>query len=128
MVAKKPSGGKMPWLGIRMMVCGGLILIVVMLDDRAQTFAHALIILLWVMTAFAAMLKEALAYGLGDRVTLFGMLLICAVTVATLLLEHTRTPFLNTVKLVSAGLTLYQTVVNVANRQRAAAPWDGPAG
>jgi hypothetical protein len=117
----------MPWLGIRMMAFGALILIVVMLDDEAHTFAHALVILLWVMTAFAAMLKEAMAYGLGDRVTLFGMLLVSAVTVATLLLEHTRTPFLDAVMLGSAALTLWQTIANVAKRQQAAAPWDGPA-
>jgi hypothetical protein len=127
MAAKKPSGGGMPWLGIRMITFAGLILITVMLDDAAHSFAHALIILLWVMTAFAAMLKEAMAYGLGDRVTLFGMLLIAAVTVATVLIEHTRTPFLNAFMIVATFLTLWQTIANVAKRQRAAAPWDGPS-
>jgi hypothetical protein len=124
MVQRKPTADAIPWIGIRMITVAGLLLIITCIRDDAHTFARWLIVILWVLTAFAAMVKESMVYGLGDRVTLFGTVLILAVSVAAALFDSNHTSFLNVVSVVFALITLRQVIRNVAARQRAVQAFD----
>jgi phosphatidylglycerophosphate synthase len=118
MVQKRPVADGIPWIGIRMVIIAGLLLIITMIEDDAHTFARFLIVVLWLLTSFAAMVKESMTYGLGDRVTLFGTLLILAISVAAALFDPDHFSFLNVFSVGWAVITLWQVIKNVAKRQR----------
>jgi hypothetical protein len=115
--------GDQPWLGLRLFVLGALILMATGIDDNEQTLARYLVILLWILTAFVAMLKEALTYGLGDRVTLFGMLLTTAVSLTVGVLDNHPYSFVSLFTIIAALIMLRQTYNNVRTRQAEAAQW-----
>jgi hypothetical protein len=118
--------GAQPWLGLRIFLIGSVLLIATKVDDESHTLARELIVLLWVMVAFAAMLKEGLTYGLGDRVTLFGMVLILAVSVTATLIDNHPYSFVSLGSIIFALIMLRQVILNVLERQKAVEPWDGP--
>jgi uncharacterized membrane protein YoaK (UPF0700 family) len=126
MAVVSQRGDGQPWLGLRILLVAAVLLIATKVDDVEHTFARAVIVGLWVLTAFAAMLKESLTYGLGDRVTLFGALLILAVSVAATMIDNHPYSFVSLGSIGFALIMLRQVFKNVMARQRAAAPYDGP--
>lgn len=117
---------RQPWLGLRIFLLASVILIATDIDDNAHTLTRELIVVLWVMTAFVAMLKEALSYGLGDRVTVFGMVLILAISITATLLDRHPYSFVSLFSIVCAAIMLRQVILNVLDRQRETSPWNGP--
>jgi hypothetical protein len=121
------KGGGQPWLGIRMLLVATVLLIATCVSRDAQTFPRYMIVVLWWLTSVAAMLKERVAYGMGDRVTLFGVMLIAAVTGSVALVEHRqigRTSVLTVLSVVFVAIVLFQAVRNVRARMVGVAPWE----
>ncbi len=110
-----------------MLLVATVLLIATCVSRDAQTFPRYMIVVLWWLTSVAAMLKERVAYGMGDRVTLFGVMLIAAVTGSVALVEHRqigRTSVLTVLSVVFVAIVLFQAVRNVRARMVGVAPWE----
>ncbi len=122
--SQKPSGGQ-PWLGLRLFAAGTAVLIATALDYDEHTLPRYFLIGLWLLTAFVAMLKEALTYGLGDRATFFGSGLIVVMTFIEMVLDDHPYSFVSLASMFLSLVMLHQVYVNVRERQNEAATWQG---